>query len=297
MRANQWVEAIIETSVVGTCTKGLKVEFSGFGKKELNTQFVEKADEEIQGRPSFWDLSGTYFLYWQSSMKRWAICDKVSLQPAKSGLAPGWAYRTDAQHFAKASGWMEAWGREWRAMNVTCMLLEGSVKDDTSFVKQELNEDGKAEAGTLLSAEQYHALVTKVYEEKNAAKLPDLPYLFEKYKGREHELFRQVCEKYDANPEELAAELPMPATGAAKEEEDEFAHLESEDMPDLSATEYAVLIQSMYERYNPKKLQDMGRLLARYRSRERELYHEVCKKYGTHPAKFHARQLKERQGH
>mmetsp|Transcript_25907 Transcript_25907/g.60355 ORF Transcript_25907/g.60355 Transcript_25907/m.60355 type:complete len:103 (-) Transcript_25907:159-467(-) len=44
-----------------------------------------------------------------------------------------------------------------------------------------------------------------------------------------------------------------------------------------------------------RKLQDMALLLARYRGRERELYHEVCKKYGMHPAKFHARQLKERQ--
>merc|ERR1719361_304309 len=186
---------------------------------------------------------------------------------------------------------MEAYGAPVAAVNVTCMLLEGSIKEITPLVK----EEGGAEAGSLLSTEQYQTLVTKVYEEKNATKLPDLPYLFEKYKGREHELFRQVCEKYDANPDELAADLPMPAAPAAKVEDDEFAHLESEDMPELSATEYALLIQSIYERYNPKKLQDMGRLLARYRGRERELYFEVCKKYGTHPTKFHARQLKERQ--
>mmetsp|Transcript_107757 Transcript_107757/g.304831 ORF Transcript_107757/g.304831 Transcript_107757/m.304831 type:complete len:629 (+) Transcript_107757:90-1976(+) len=295
MRGNQWVDAIMETAVTGTSTKGLKVEFSGFFKKELNTQFVEKADEEIQGRVSFWDLSGDYFIYWQSSMKRWAICDKISLQSAKSGLAPGWAYRTDSQHFAKSSGWMEAWGRDWKAATVTCMVLEGTVRDTTGLVKQELAEEGGESTGTLLSAEQYQALVTKVYEEKNATKLPDLPYLFEKYQGREHELFRQVCEKYDADPDELASELPAPAAEAKQEEPDEFAHLENEDMPELSPTQYAVLIQSVYERYNPKKLTDMGRLLLRYRGREGQLYHEVCKKYGTHPAKFHARQLKERQ--
>jgi len=293
MRSDQWVDAIVETAVIGACTKGLKVEFTGFSKKELNTQYVEKPDEEIQGKPSFWDLSGTYFVYWQSSMKRWAICDKISLQPAKSGLAPGWAYRTDSQHFAKSSGWMEAWGRDWQPTSVTCLVLEGTVRDHTGLVKQELTEDG-GEPGTLLSAGQYQTLVKKVYEDKNPEKLPDLPALLEKYKGREHELFRQVCEKYEVDPDELAAELPAGADGVAKEE-DEFAHLENEDMPDLSPTEYAVLIQSIYERYNPKKLQDMGLLLARYRNRERELYHEVCKKYGTHPAKFHARQLKERQ--
>jgi len=33
----------------------------------------------------------------------------------------------------------------------------------------------------------------------------------------------------------------------------------------------------------------MGRLLKKYLNRERELYIDVCKKYGVHPAKFHAR--------
>mmetsp|Transcript_108357 Transcript_108357/g.334703 ORF Transcript_108357/g.334703 Transcript_108357/m.334703 type:complete len:636 (+) Transcript_108357:83-1990(+) len=302
MRANQWVDAIVESAVIGASSKGLKVEFAGFGKEELNTQFIEKSDEEIQGRASYWDLSGTYFVYWQSSMKRWAICDKVSLQPAKNGLAPGWAYRTDSQHFAKSSsGWMEAWGREWRQATVTCMILEGTVKDTKSMVKQEVKEEGedkfeeKGESGTLLSAEQYTSLVTKVYEQRNPAKMPDLPLLLEKYKGREHELYRQVCEKYQVDPDELAAELPAAPEKEAKEEIDEFAHLENEDMPELSAGDYAILVQNVYERYNPRKLQDLARLLARYRSRERELYTDVCKKYGLHPAKFHARQLKERQ--
>mmetsp|Transcript_73268 Transcript_73268/g.177171 ORF Transcript_73268/g.177171 Transcript_73268/m.177171 type:complete len:576 (-) Transcript_73268:171-1898(-) len=300
MRANQWVDAIVETAVIGASSKGLKVEFSGFAKEELNTQFVEKSDEEIQGRSSYWDLSGTYFVYWQKSMKRWAICDKVSLQPAKNGLAPGWAYRTDSQHFAKASsGWVESWGREWKQATVTCLVLEGSVRDTQSMVKQEIKEEGDDKGGettgTLLSAEQYKTLVTKVYTEKNPAKLPDLPYLLEKYTNREHELFRQVCEKYSVDPDELAADLPPAPEPEAKEEVDEFAHLEGEDMPELSASEYAVLVQSVYEKYNPKKLQDIARLLARYRGREGELYTDVCKKYGAHPAKFHARQLKERQ--
>uniref|UniRef100_A0A7S1MN98 Uncharacterized protein n=1 Tax=Alexandrium catenella TaxID=2925 RepID=A0A7S1MN98_ALECA len=301
MRANQWVDAIVETAIIGASTKGLKVEFSGFNKDELNTQFIEKGDEEIQGRVTYWDLSGTYFIYWQSSMKRWAICDKVSLQPAKKGLAPGWAYRTDSQHFAKASsGWVESWGREWRPVAVTCMVLEGSVRDTPSMVKQEVKEEAeetKGEVGTLLSVDQYHTLVKKVYEEKNPGKMPDVPYLLEKYKGKEHELFRQVCEKYEVDPDELAADLPAPTEAQAdsKEAVDEFAHLENEAMPELSAGEYAVLVQNVYEVHNPKKLMDIARLLAKYRGRERELFHDVCNKYSVHPAKFHARQLRDRQ--
>merc|ERR1711920_7596 len=170
-------------------------------------------------------------------------------------------------------------------------------------------------SNTLLSVEQYHILTRKVYEQSNPVKLQDLPALFAKYRGREHELFRQVCEKYHANPEELAASLPMsyastvtnepaianPAADSAgsrevpvKKEDDEFAHLENEELPQLTATEYAVLIQSVYERYNPQKLQDMGRLLQKYRSRECDLYFDVCKKYGAHPVKFRAMDLKEK---
>jgi len=173
-------------------------------------------------------------------------------------------------------------------------VLEGAVRDGGGLVKQEQTE-GAEEPGTQLSAEQYRSLITKVYEEKNPDNLPDLPHLFDRYEGREHELFRQACDKYEVNPDEIAADLPDVGAEAKPEEGDEFAHLESEDLPHLSATEYAVLIQGVYEQYNPKKLQDMGRLLQRYRNRERELYHEVCKKYGAHPAKFHAKQLQEQQ--
>lgn len=296
-RNQEWVDAIIETSVIGACTKGLKFQFSGFSRQELNTQFSERQDEEIQGKPSFWDASGTYFVYWQESMKRWAICDSVSLKLAQSGLAPGWAYRKDSQHFARASSWKEVWGKDWRDATVRCTLLEGVVRDNTPLVKQEVSE----EPGTALSAQQYRNLVRRVYELKNPTKLSDLDLIFEKYTDRETELFKQVCEKYAVDPDDMAAELPQLGQEVAEEvasdqmlakredSDDKYAHLEGKECPELKASEYAILIQSIYERYNPKKLQDMGRLLQKYKGRARELYLEVCKKYGAHPAKFHAR--------
>lgn len=298
-RASQWVDANIQTSVISTCTKGLKVEFSGFNKEELNTQYLEAADEEVQGRATFWDATHTYFVYWQSSMKRWAICDSVSLSSAKSGLSPGWAYRTDSQHFAKSSGWLEAWGREWRSATVSCTVLEGVVKDDSALIKAEPGSNSTAGSGTLLSVDQYKKLVTKVYEEKNPAKLADLSKIFMKYQGREHELFAQVCEKYQADAEALAAGLPAVTSSAASEkagegaEQDEFVHLENAPVPELSAREYAILIQSAYERYNPAKLADLARLLAKWRHREKDLYLQVCDKYGAHPAKFHAQCVRD----
>merc|ERR1740121_2031727 len=195
-------------------------------------------------------------------MKRWAICDKVSLNLAQSGLAPGWAYRTDAQHFARSSRWMEAWGKDWKEATVRCTILEGVVKEMHQAVKSEVKE----ESGTKLSTKQYRELVKRVYEIRKPEKLQDLGKLLEKYAGRESELFRQVCEKYDVDPDELAAELPQ-----------------------LKASEYAVLVQAAYEQFNPKKLQDMPALLRKYKGRERDLYLQVCQKYGTNPAQFHAR--------
>jgi len=303
-RADNWAEAVIETAIIGKCTKGLKVELAGFSKQELNTLYVEKPDEEIQGKITFWDPSAKFFIYWQSSMSRWAICDKASIQHARSGLAPGWAYRTDSHHFARASGWMEVWGNDWKSSTITCTVLEGIVRDHTSMVKSEPKEEEKHKS---LSVEQYRMLVQKVYAEKNPSKLSDVGHLLEKYKGREHELYRQVCEKYEMDADELAATAPALSSSESKPEaKDETAEAGAEDdvknnvfedgeVPDLQPMEFAVLIQAAYEAYNPKKLQDLGRLLQKYRGRERELYHEVCQKYGVHPAKFHT-QHKPEQG-
>jgi len=303
-RNGEWVMAVLETSVIASCTRGLKVHFSGFRKAEINTQFTERSEEEVQGKPTFWDASGTYFIYWQQSHKRWAICDNISLSLAQSGLAPGWAYRKDSQHFTKASSWMEVWGKDWVLTTAVCTLLEGQVKEDTPapMVKDEVMEDS---SGTQLSRQQYRTLVTKVYEMKNPSKLPALEAIFGKYTEREAELFAQVCEKYGVDADEIATQVDHPArevdeasalpSGRAKQEkgeaegEDAYAHLENAECPDLKASEYAILIQSVYERYNPQKLKDMGRLLSKFKAKERDLYLEVCKKYGTHPAKFHAR--------
>ena len=46
---------------------------------------------------------------------------------------------------------------------------------------------------------RYKMLVQKVYAQKNPSKLSDLPHLLEKYQGREHELYNQVCEKYEVS--------------------------------------------------------------------------------------------------
>jgi len=286
-RADQWANASIETCVVGACTKGLKVEFNGFYKNELNIQYTEKSSEEIQGKPSYWDPTDSYFIYWQSSMNRWAICDSVSASSARAGLSPGWAYRTDSKHFTQSSGWMENWGREWRSASVTCTLLEGIVRaEQAGMVKAELGEGE-------LSVDTCRILVQRLYADKNPAKLSEVDSLLDKWEGRETELFRSICTKYGVNADEYAAEV-APQDPSQEEAEDDWI-LEDAEVPELDPMQYAVHIQAVYERYNAKKLADLGKLLAKYRNRERELFLEVCKKYGVHPAKFYFKRLKEEE--
>mmetsp|Transcript_102224 Transcript_102224/g.192344 ORF Transcript_102224/g.192344 Transcript_102224/m.192344 type:complete len:633 (+) Transcript_102224:140-2038(+) len=305
-REGEWQEAYLETGVVRTCTKGLKIELAGFSKEDLNAQYIEKPEEEIQGKASFWDYAGTYFIYWQSSMNRWAICDSASLRSAKSGLSPGWAYKTDSRHFAKTGDWMEAYGREWQIVQPTCKVLEGYVREDPSMVKAELSEEAAA-----ATSEQYTSLITQIYEDKNPSKLKDLPKLLQKYEGKESELYKMVCEKYEVDKEAMLKNLSDPDSGpgrvtqsagkvkaelgAAAPESDPYAMYEDEELPQLSAREYCERIQAVYVAHNPTKLQVIGALLAKWRNRERELYFECCTKYNEHPVKFHYKYLQEGQ--
>lgn len=273
-RSDEWVDANLETSVIGVCTKGLKVELWGFNKEDLNSTYSERPEEEVQGRVSFWDPSDTYFIYWQSSMSRWAICDRASLAQAKSGLAPGWAYRTDSQHFTRSRGWMEVWGRDWTRTNVTCNILEGAVRDDLfGVVKDELDAKGG------IGVEKYSEMIRAVYEKKNPAKVKDVPKLLKKYKGREHELYHNVCSKYGT----VEGAIQPQADAAAEEEEGNGGEL-----PELSAKDYGILIQEFYLKHNPKKLADLGALLISHKHKLGELYNQVCKKYGEKPEKFYA---------
>lgn len=293
-RSGEWADAQIETGVVAKCTKGLKVELSGFMKSELNTQYTEKQDEEIQGKPTYWDAHSAFFVYWQSSYSRWAICDSASLGAAQKGLSPGWAFRSDSKHFSKAQNWMENWGRDWKPVNVHCSVLEGTVREEASKVKAELAEETHA----MLSGEQYTDLLEKLYQEKNPDKLTDLPKLLEKFEGREKALYDMVCAKYSVDAAEFAEKSAVAgAVGtegeAAADDDEAYAQYEHEELPVLSQRQYAVLVQAVYVKYNSKKLEDLPRLLKKFRHRERELYMEVCKKYSVHPTKFHYRTQNE----
>jgi len=261
--------------------KRLRVLFSGFQKQELNGQYLEQPDQSIQGKVSFWNSRGSYFIYWQRSMERWAICDSGSCQHAKDGSVPGWAYRTNSQHFATTSdGWMEVVGQEWRPAQVVCSVIEGAVSEDMP-IQAELSK-GSPE----LTVDQYKALVRQVYSEKNPTKLQDLPSLFSKYEGRMRELFEQVCDKYQASFESLVGGALSSASGNGVKSQNGEGD-DTEKLPELAARQYAILVQAVYQKQNPSKLADLAKLLQRYRGVEKDLYLQVCQKYAVHPVKFY----------
>eukprot|EP00929_Paragymnodinium_shiwhaense_P094917 TRINITY_DN5577_c0_g1_i6.p1 TRINITY_DN5577_c0_g1~~TRINITY_DN5577_c0_g1_i6.p1 ORF type:complete len:633 (-),score=116.02 TRINITY_DN5577_c0_g1_i6:2-1900(-) len=283
-RADEWSPAILEASVSNSCTQGLKVDFHGFSKTEMNGVYSERPDIQVQGKVTFWDATETFFVYWQSSFDRWAICDKMSLPQCSAGLSPGWAYRTNSHHFTRSRGWMEVDGRDWKRASVTCTLIEGRLSEDQGRVKLEKTDIVAGRDAS--SANRYKQLILQLYQVCNPDKLKDVSKLLEKYQGREQELYHNICEKYEVDADEFALQA---GADEDQENDDDLPHLERVECPALTREQYAILVQSIYERKNPKKLGDMGRLLDKYKHDLRELYHLVCNKYSLHPAKYHAR--------
>merc|ERR1719199_2241003 len=124
------------------------------------------------------------------------------------------------------------------------------------------SEVGEEEEDLGMSAAQYAMLIRKVYELKNPAKLDDLERLLRKHQGREHELYRNVCDKYEVNADAFAAQKVLGETHGNEVDMDDAG------LPILSSKAYAVLVQEMLMLHNPKKIRDIGALLHKYRNAE-----------------------------
>lgn len=200
---SQWHDAEVETTLVSIVPRRLVVDFSGFAKQELNTRYSERPEEVLQGRPSFWDPAGNFFIYWQQAMSRWAIVDSTSLDQVRAGSNPGWAYRADSLHFTKSRGWMEVWNNAWRAASVMCTVIDGTVPEEPEVNVIAAEPAQKEVALPQLSGDQWKLIIEKVYQEKNPEKVKDLPPLFKKFAGHEANLFQTVCLKYNVNIQEF----------------------------------------------------------------------------------------------
>jgi len=125
-----------------------------------------------------------------------------------------------------------------------------------SDIASGLPQDGAADgAFSRLSAEDWRERITRLYEEHNPAKLGDVPNLLQKYRGREKTLYLGICEKYKVKPEGVESK----------------------------AAKFKELICEVYREHNPSKLDDVDKLLAKYKGREENVYKSVCEKYKVTP--------------
>jgi len=88
-------------------------DFSGFQKEELNGHYEVKQNVILQGRETYWNVSGRYFAYWQGTLKRWSMCGAESFEDVAKGSSLGWAFMMDEVSFLETARWMERSGDGW----------------------------------------------------------------------------------------------------------------------------------------------------------------------------------------
>lgn len=110
--------ALAPPKAPATEPRALAVEFTGFRRLELNSKFNQRLDVVVQGKPSYWDASSRLFVYWQNTLRRWAICSKRSLDEARRGQTPGCAVQLDQVHFSLPSRWVEYQDQRWVSVPV-----------------------------------------------------------------------------------------------------------------------------------------------------------------------------------
>jgi len=106
------------------------VDFSGFRRLELNARYCQRTDVVLQGRPSYWDSTSRFFIYWQSSLRRWAISGKQALDAARQGQCLGCACQLDLVHFTTPSRWVEFSEGSWSSVPVEVTLVAAFPVDD-----------------------------------------------------------------------------------------------------------------------------------------------------------------------
>lgn len=107
----------------------MTVDFSGFRRLELNARYSQRADLVLQGKPSYWASTGKFFVYWQSSLRRWAICGKQALDAARQGC-PGCACQLDPVHFLHPSRWVEYADGAWASVPVEVAAVAAAAAPD-----------------------------------------------------------------------------------------------------------------------------------------------------------------------
>ena len=99
------------------------VSVSGFQKTELNTLYVEDS-QQLNGQTTFWDKSGTYYIYWCSRNSEYQIGSQGDWNKNLGGGCYAFASAQSSAHFTNAN-WEEWWDSSWQQASAAQVVCSG----------------------------------------------------------------------------------------------------------------------------------------------------------------------------
>jgi len=128
------------------------VSFGGFTTEALNEEFLEGPGEEymVQGKESYWQVSGKYFLFWCQRFEKWRIAGISAFGKNKNGncysfVSDGVKGR-DINDPSLIKGWIEVEGSQWQPRNDAGVFAIGTMQDQFDALAAEDNETGECSA-------------------------------------------------------------------------------------------------------------------------------------------------------
>jgi len=111
------------------------VSLAGFKTEALNEEFLEGpgAEFEVQGRETYWQVSGEYFLFYCQRFRKWRVAGIAAFGKNRDGdcfgfVSDGVAGR-DVQDPSLIKGWIEVEGGAWQRRKEAGVSALGTLND------------------------------------------------------------------------------------------------------------------------------------------------------------------------
>jgi len=125
------------------------VSFGGFTTEALNEEFLEGPGEEfeVQGKETYWQVSGKYFLFWCQRFKKWRIAGISAFGKNKNGncygfVSDGIADR-DINDPSLIKGWIEVEHGKWEPRHNAGVISIGTMQDQFDALAAEAGNDNE----------------------------------------------------------------------------------------------------------------------------------------------------------
>lgn len=123
------------------------VKLGGFKMEEFNEEFLEGPGLAffVQGKRTFWQASGQYFLYWCQRFQKWRIAGISGFSKNKNGnclafVSDGLPSR-DILNASLIKGWLEVEGGEWKVRQDAGVVAIGTLADQFREAEDNATEE------------------------------------------------------------------------------------------------------------------------------------------------------------